>query len=311
MAKPLRLWSCFWGDKHLDLFEKALVRSLSWPLNKAALHGASWDIWTKESDFAAAADIAKAVGINIELHAADSFIADMPTKYLNDMGVMINKMFCISAKRCLETDSAMLPAPPDIIFGGDSIANILQAGEQAGQVVFVDHMRVKPDILRALDRSHARVSLSNPGLVNLALEFPHRSFVEAEYGKERINSFVGGIFWKRRPNGIIAWNHRLPTPYLINWTQEDYDFFSRENPPDQWPQVFGQIDHEWPGLCVYPKGRARVLGSSDDAFICEVTDEESNVPPLMNYQKNEGDRFWRGAYHNHVNQMFCVTLRGE
>src|SRR3990167_6730810 len=147
MAKPLRLWSCFWGDKHLDLFEKALVRSLSWPLNGAALQGASWDIWTRSSDFPAAADIAKAVGINIELHEADSFIADLPTKYLNDMGVMINQMYCISAKRCLDTGSQMLIAPPDTVFGGDSIANILQAGEQNDTVVFVVHIRVVPEIL--------------------------------------------------------------------------------------------------------------------------------------------------------------------
>lgn len=304
--KPLRLWTCFWGNKHLDLFEKALVRSLSWPLNKDAIGHAKWEIWTKESEFGLVVDVAKSVGIAVELNAADSFINDLHTKYLGDQGVMMLQMFLKGAERCLSSGAQMLIAPPDTVFGGDSLANILQAGEQDGVVVFVVHIRVLPEILKSLDGS-----ISNAKLVSLAMRNAHKSWTEAEFGHERINSHVGGIFWKQRPGGTYAVLHSLPTPYLINWTQGDYEFFSRQNPTGQWPPVFGEIDHLWPGEMVHKYERARTMGSSDDAFIVEITDPLSNVPPLQNYDRNNPDVFWRGAMHNKINRMFIVTLRGD
>lgn len=306
MRRALRLWSCFWGEKHLDLFEKALVQSLSWPINRQALAGAKWDIWTLEKEFPYVADIAKKVSIDIELNAADSFLERLPTEYLNDSGVMINQMLIKSIRRCIDTESQMLIAPPDTIFGGDSIPNILQAGEDPGSVVFVAHMRVVPSILGEIDER----GKSNWVLCDTALRFAHRSWVEAEAGKERSNSFVGGIYWQRRPNGVIAVRHRLPTPYLINWQSKDYDWFARPTPQGEWPAVMGEIDHAWPGAWLFQEERARVIGSSDDAFICEVTDPESNVPPLMNYSKDEPDKFWRGAFHNKINRAFQITFRG-
>jgi ACT domain-containing protein len=313
--KPLRLWTCFWGDRHLELFESALVRSLSWSLNKDAISHAKWDIWTLESEFAAVADIAKEVGIGIELHAADSFLAELESKYLKDPGIMQLEMFKMSIKRCLETDSQMLIAPPDTIFGGDSLANILQAGEQPATVVFVVHIRVLSSILRELggqiNRFGPASSVSNARLVSLAMKNAHKSFEEAQAGLERINSYIGGIFWKKRPNGVFSVQHQLPTPYLINWQKVDLDFFSRDNGPGNWPQVFGQLDHEFPSATIFPLERARVIGSSDDAFICEITGEKSNVPALMNYEQSNPDRFWRGALHNSILKQFCVTLRGE
>lgn len=312
--RPLRLWTCFWGEKHLDLFERALVRSLSWPLNKDAIAHATWDIWTKESEFDLVADVAKSVGVNLELHAADPFLKLLDTAFLRDNGVMVLEMFKRSITRCLESGAQMLIAPPDTIFGGDSLPNMLQAAEQPGTVVFVAHIRVLPtaipDLEGQVNRFGPMSSVSNSRLVKIAIKNMHRSFFEAAGGLERVNSFIGGIYWKLRPNGVISIQHHLPTPYVINWTNEDLAFFSRTNPPGQWPPVFGEIDHTWPAT-LFNGERARVLGSSDDAFICEVTDPEANVPPLMNYDSDTPDRFWRGAFHNKVLKQFCITLRSE
>lgn len=317
MRKTVRLYSAFWGQKHIDLFANALVPSLSWIQNKTALQdvSATWEIWTKAEDFPVVADIAKEVGISIVLNDLTPFLNDLDTKYLKDTGVMLNEAFKISAKKCLDTNSRMLLAPPDTIFGGDSIPNILQAGEYKDRVVFVFHMRVLPSIIDELARQANRFgpmnSISNARLLKLSLNNAHRSFTEAEVTGDRINGYIGGIFWRRRPNGIIAVQHCLMTPYLINWTEEDLAFFSRQNPPGTWPPVFGECDHLWPGVLVYPKDRAVVLGSSDDAFLCEITESESNVPPLQHYVQNEPDLFWRGAIHNKINRSFHITLRGD
>lgn len=313
MKKPLRLYTAFWGEKHLKLFERALVKSLSWPINRGALEGATWDIWTKKEDFGIVVDVAKSVGIKIELNESDQFLADLQTKYLNDSGVMMLEMFKISMRRCLDTGAQMLIAPPDTIFGGDSIGNILQAGEQKDTVVFVVHMRVLPEILDIIDGQYAGASIGNNRLCRLSMKSAHKSWTEAEFGHERINTFIGGIMWKKRPNGVYGVQHMLPTPYLINWTEEDYKYFSRQNPPGQWPPVFGEIDHSWPGFCVHAQARARVIGSSDDAYIVEITDSgaEGNIPPLMNYDKTEPDKFWRNATHNLINKQFLVNFREE
>lgn len=293
----------------MDLFEKALVRSLSWPLNKGALQHATWDIWTKSEEFPLVIDVAKSVGIKVQLNEADSFIDDLPIKYLNDYGVMMLQMFLISMKKCIETGAQMLIAPPDTIFGGDSISNILQAGEQPGSVVFVVHMRVLPEIIDQM--AGMMTSMGNARLVSLAMKHAHTSWTEAEYGNERINTFIGGIMWKKRPNGVYAVQHMLPTPYLINWTNVDYEFFSRQNPPGQWPPVFGEIDHFYPSICVYPQGRARIIGSSDDAFIVEITEKANNIPAVMTYDRENPDKFWRDAIHNKANKQVLVTFRED
>lgn len=291
------------------------MRSLSWPINRDAIQHAKWEIWSKESDWDAVAEVAKSVGVDIELYAADTFIADLETKYLKDTGVMMNQMFKISLKRCYDTGSQMLIAPPDTIFGGETLPNLLQAGEQKETVVFVVHMRVNPSIIDAIERQANRFgpasSMSNAKLVSLAMEHAHKSWTEAEIGGERSNSFVGGISWKKTPSGVYSVGHRLPTPYLINVTRLDYEFFARENPPGQWPVVFGELDHLYPAYCIYHQGRARVIGSSDHSFIVEITDHESNVPPIEHYDKGEPDSFWRKEYHNGVNRMFSVCFRGE
>ncbi len=318
--KPVRIVSIFHGDKHGDLWSRCLVKSLCWPQNKHAIQsrpGSKFVIYTEESRFPEATATAKDLGIDIELHAIDPYLEKLNTKYLGDNGIMMLQMFLVEIKKCIELGSVMLLAPPDTIFGGDSIANMLQASEQPGVVVFVIHIRVHPSLIDALERQVNRfgpaTSISNAKLVSLATEgdHAHRSFTEAVVGSDRINSFVGGIVWRRRPNGVIALSHFLPTPYIINWTKDDLDFFSRKNPPGEWPQVFGQIDHEWPSACVYPQERARVLGSSCDAFIVEITEPNNNVPPLQPYDKGEPDKFWRRAFHNRVNRQFVVTLKPE
>lgn len=317
MSKPVRLFTCFWGKKHQDLFADALLPSLCWPQNKAALQdaGAVWEIWTKKDEFKDVALLAKELGVDVILNEADQYLADLESKYLSDSGVMMNEMFKASIQRCLDTNSQMLMAPPDTIFGGDSIPNILQAGEVGNRVVFVFHMRVLPSILKDLaaqgNRFGPASSIGNAKLLKLSLRNAHRSFTEAEVKGDRINGYIGGIFWKRRPNGIIAAQHCLMTPYLINWTEEDLAFFARENPPGTWPPVYGEIDHLWPGVLVYPKDRAVVLGSSDDAFMCEITEAEANVPPLQHYSASDPDLFWRGAIHNKINRVFNITLREE
>lgn len=313
MIKPLRLWTCFWGQKFEDLFEKALVRSLMWPLNRAAVQGATWDISTKRSDFASVVDIAKSVGIKIELHEIpESLTGDEPM-----MGSVLLQIFLPAIQRCLETNSQMLIAPPDTIFGGDTIYNLLKIGQAKDSVVFVPHIRVVDTIFSEMDKALAGnqfgpcSSLSNAKLVTVAMRCAHKSWSEAEFGGDRINTHVGGIFWRRLTPELYSVQHMLPTPYLINWTEADYKYFAAPPQPGQHAIVFGDIDHTWPAHCIHPYQRSRLVCSSDAAFMVELTDAEKNIPPLQNYDKSDPDHFWRNAMHNQINRQQIVIFRGE
>jgi hypothetical protein len=296
-AKPVRLFTCVWGS-YLDLFEKALVQSLCWPLNKAALQGAKWDLCTKREDFGPAVDIAKRVGIDIELHEIpDEMVGDHPM-----MGAILLKIFRPVIKRNLDSGSRMLLAPPDTIFGGDTIANLLALGDRKDSVIFVAHPRAHPTILDELDPIR---STGNGKLVSYAWKHLHKSWSEAEYypGIQRINSFVGGVFWRKLNDETMAITHRLPTPYLINWTEFDYNYFNNA-------LVFGQIDHDWPNFLV-DQERCRVVGGSDAAFIVEITDAGKNIPPLESFRGEFPDVFWRGGLHNKYFGQFSIVYKKE
>lgn len=315
--KPIRLFTCVWGS-YLDLFEKALVKSLSWPLNKAALQGAKWEIWTKEVDFGPVVDIAKAVGIDVELYAMDDYLKDLPGIYYGDGGVMMAKIFCQAIERCISKDASMLLTPPDTLFGGETVENILTIGRMPGSVVFVAHPRVNPTILDDLENATSAnrfgpsSSLSNQGLYKAFLRHAHKTWTEAEYHPsiERTNSYVGGISWQRLANGAVSVSHKLPTPYLINWTKEDLDHFSKET-PGKYPPVFGEIDHTWPGALVANTGRARLVGSSQSCFIVEVTDADKNIPPLQPVNHLDPAHFWRNALHNHIFGQTSIIFGGD
>lgn len=307
MNKRLRLFTTTWGEPHLKLFENAMVRSLTWPLNRNAIAGATWEIWTKREDFETIQDIIKPLNVLPEFYAIDDYLARLKSDYLNDSGVMMAKVFAQAIKRCMNTNSQMLMCPPDSIYGGESIPNILAIGSVPDSVVFVPHMRVHQEILADLPPH----SMSNARLVWVSMSNAHKSWTEAEAGQERINTKIGGIFWRRLPGDLYAVQHFLPTPYLINWQQIDYDYFTRIPPPNAWPPVFGEIDHTWPSACIYPQERARFVASSDIAFLSEITPPESNVPPLQHYEPHAADTFWRDAIHNKINRQIIATFRSE
>lgn len=316
---PLHIFTVAYGQKAVDLFIDCAVRSFCWPLNKDALvsRNATWHIWTLREDFPVVAEAASRVGINLKLNEADSFIERLSTDFLNDNGVMMLQMWLHTAKIVRECNGQLFTGPTDTIMSGESVPNILQAGELDGTAVAVGHIRVHPNILKDIEAQANRFgpasSIGSARLVSLALRNAHKSFTEAEFypGKDRINSYIGGIMWQRRPSGVIAMTHRLPTVYLVHLTDDDINYFSRKNPPGTWPPVYGEWDHSWPSACLFPKQRMRYLGSSDDAFMCEITDPEKNVPPLQHYVKGEPDLFWRDFPHNAANRQFVVTLRPD
>ena len=301
---PLRIYTAVWGKKYIDLFEKTIVRSFSWPLNNKALlnENVTWSFHTNKKDAARLIQICKRIGVeNYE-------VSELPLELEGghpDIGAILLGQFKQEIKRCLATNSRLLIAPPDSLFGDGTLEGLFINGAQEGVCVAIPHPRVLQSIFEYPSRLAPSLneSVTNAELVTESFNNLHRTWSEAELGQPKINSHVGGVMWKRVKKGLYSVQHRLPTNYLLHFVPSDLQFFEQQI-------CFGAIDHLWPSKLIQEQ-RERVIGSSDVAFICELTDAHQNVPPAYPYMKNEPDRFWRNAPHNIFFRQVNLTFRGE
>lgn len=300
LPTPLRIYTSVWNNKYLDLLEKTLIKSFLWPENNLAIQNeeTTWCIYTKESDIKRVTELSTLLPVDkVEIHTIDKAI-EKQGKNINYGEVLLDG-FLKEIKKCIESNSKLLIAPPDSLFGDGTLKNIFKTGYQDGVCISFAHPRVTPSIL-----GHIKTHLTNPQLVSLAMNHLHVTWKEARLGGEFINSYVGGVQWEELSTGLYRVQHRLPTPYLLHFNQSDYDFFNREN------MVFGAIDHLW-SIKLLQEERIRSLGSSDAGFVCEVTSPCENIPPKYPVIKSEPDRFWRNAYQNQVYRQFMFIFRGE
>ncbi len=303
LSTPLRIYTAVWGEKYIDLFEKTIIRSFRWPLNNAALlaEDVVWSIHTNKKDQAKIIQLCKRTGI--ENYEVTHFAGDMDGPH-PDIGAILLTHFRSEIGRCLDQNARLLIAPPDSLFGDGTIRSLLLAGNQPGVCVAVPHPRVLPSIFEYPSRlcESLKDTLTNAELVTETWNNLHRTWSEAEVGFDKINSYVGGVCWRTISKGLYSVQHRLPTNYLIHFQPDDLQFFEKQI-------CFGSIDHLWPSKLIQEQ-RERVIGSSDVAFICEITDPNQNIPPAYPYIKSEPDKFWRSAPHNAFFRQVNVIFRG-
>jgi hypothetical protein len=286
----LRVFTAVWGRKYIDWFDRACVCSLAWPKNRAALIGATWCIYTAEDDKEAVEKIAGRVGIKVEVEILSR---------LGGFNHVILDALVREIKKCLANSASLLLFPPDTIFGDGTIKTLIELGQWSSSVA-VPHMRVDENILEEVSYD---VSETNASLVFKALHHAHKSWTEAELGNKATNTPIGGIAWQRICENMVAVKHHLPTIYLANFTAGDLAFFHRV--PD-----FTAWDHSWSGKLV-KENRYRVVGSSDAAFMCELTEADKNVPLLSEPKPGEPDFYVGREEHHIINKNFWSIFRGE
>lgn len=300
----LRLLSIFWGPKHYDLFKWACLKSLAYPRNKEALYASDtiWNIFTDDEYFEPLRELTKITfpGLRFEIRSTN----DLRRYTDSTQSALVGQI-----EECLAAKAKFLFAPPDTIFGDGTVANLLKIGREDKTCVCVPHPRVLPDIQDAIRRQLAddgnfvpdrQTNIDNVTLVDLAFKYLHQSWTDAEVNHVRQNSHVGGVLWQRLDDVTISGRHYLPTHYLCDFTEQDLNYFKTQ-------VSFGSFDHMWAGDILIPQGRQRYVGSSDAAFICEVTEKEKNIPPVWNGDPNQ---FWRNHVHNHHNKQVEFIFRG-
>lgn len=299
-----------YGDYYINLFKRACFRSLNWPLNQAALNGCVWNIYTKKEHFEELDKLFEGYPFKLCLYEIGPSVHVAGCGYVKttqcDGGVILLNGLRQQIQYSIANKSKMLLAPPDTVFGDGTIPNLFEIGRNSGVCVSVAHPRVLPEVLDEIDVLGAtRGALSNPQLVTQTFKHAHNAWKYAESGHEKNNSFVGGIVWRELCRGIYSVNHRLPTVYLADFNESDWDFW--------WGQVsFGAWDHRWPSENLIRQERQRYVGSSDACMIVEVTDWDKNCPPeLQDKPVGPDDAYWNSHYHNQIDRQFSVIFRGE
>ncbi len=297
--RKLHLITAVWGEKHIGWWKAVSLKSLAWPKNKEAIKGATWSILTEEHSVPEIRDACNALGFE-DSQLMFSHFGDLLEKNPHAGGALLKEWFVQEGGLCLTYNRQCLIVPPDTAFGDGSIQSMRAIGEHRDTVVFAVHMRLNTSAIAEITEK----PLSNAELVTLAMKHKHKTWEESEVGLAKANSYVGGVSWRYIGENLWSVTHRLPTPYLINFTPEDLVYFKNQI-------HFGILDHSWPGELLIKSQRQRLIGSSDGAFMVEITEPDQNIPPLDYVKLEEPDIFWRDLIHNRVNRMSSVILRGE
>ena len=291
-----RLFSIVYGASFLDLFEHACVRSLCWPLNKAGLSGAiSWSVWTRASDVERVKKAVGTLGLEVEIHAE---IAEGAAADPRLASAVLLKAMMFEMTRSSDERSAFFFAAPDIVFGDGSIPSMIEIAVPARICVSVPVMRVvKEGFLDALGTG----PVGNAELAKLSFERMHKSWINAEATLAKTNSWSSGVSWKKIGAGLYAITHLLPSPTFVHPTPDDVQFF-RSRPK------FGGWDHWWPKRLVAQE-RQRVIGSSDAAFMAELTDRDSNCPALTDADADDPSKYFSTIGHHAANRNLVAIWR--
>ncbi|HRH25104.1 MAG TPA: hypothetical protein PLQ20_02075 [Candidatus Paceibacterota bacterium] len=277
-----QILTVIWGNKHFDWFSRGLLASLQ----QEDLSGATWNIFTDDIQrmtFALLDRFGSSGGPNIKVRSVNTL-----RKYIDQT----QSAMVWQVEECLKLDEKLIIAPPDTIFSKGSLANLLKYDK----CIAVAHPRVLPSLL---DTTDLFLDLASNAWKHL-----HESWIKAEQGCKGQSTFMGGVMWKKRQVNTEV-THLLPTVYMCKFTPDDLRFF--KNAPS-----FGSFDHEWPSFLV-SQDRVDLIRDSDEAFICELTEPDKNVPPWHHSHPIDGT-FWRDGTpqampHNAFFKKRPVTFR--
>jgi len=186
--------------RYFDWFERS-VASLMWPLNRQALEGAMWNVYTGDDGGAQVERILGPTGLKFEINPVpiDAKVAQLMSNCLQT-----------ELKNCVANKSALFLAPPDTIFGEGTVKTILRLGSEGANAISVPHPRVLaetfPDLIEPT---------SNAKLVSLAMEHMHEVWRLANITLEKNNAYFSGAGWRQIAEKLYAVTMRIPTPYFI------------------------------------------------------------------------------------------------
>ena len=250
MKKPIRI-TTYAGGRYLQLYHRYTLPSLE-------------------------ADIARLRGAGYEVIID---LRDSGVERMGDPSPFILPNLRNSIELCLSEDAIFFLAPPDTVFAQGSLWNSVQAVENKRYAVAIPH-------IRATD-GPPQLPCDAKTLFRWAIHYHHGTFANS-FDVKAMNSTWAGISVRQISPDTCCMMHSLPTPYLVQFTQSDLDFWNNQIEWQQWDRSFlGKL---------WSEDRLLVVGSSDMAFCIEITEPGANVPELRADQYN--DRWQNEQEHN-------------
>ena len=280
----IRVFTFVYG-KHLELLKRSLV-SLDWPENKKALERATWSVHTTQEDENAVREI-----------LGDRRVEITHTRISGGIGQQLSSCLGSEMTACYQRRAAMLLAPPDTIFGEGTIQTLVSLGEGGNNAISAPHPRVVLETFPDL-----KEPTSNAKLVSLAFEHMHEVWSLSNTKLLKNNAYGSGTAWREIGPGLYAVTMRIPTPYFIRPTARDVETLAAAGS--------GGWDHKWPQTLMREQ-RHRIVGSSDGAFMVELSPLNLPQGKTKDINWDEPDEYSGKLLHHQVNRNTVTIWRAE
>jgi hypothetical protein len=304
MSKQLHIFTPVWGEHFTNLLLQALGRSLKWRQNAKSVENCIWTLFTSPSETESIRSLALSI---IPTATVRVLTNDRLFEPRAPIGALKMQALLKSIRECLDENCTMLMSTPDFIWADGSIQHMWDQSypeEGQGLCVSIAHMRVLPTILNRLPIGYS--SEWGPGtLVNLGVKNAHASWIRSNGELNPNGIYHSGVAWRELEPCVLAVQHQMPSPFIANFKESDLEDFKTWKGVT--PPAFGEWDHNWPSKLI-EEGRLRYLGSSDLAFMVEVTEADKNVPPLEP-AKTPHDLFFRTEPSVKMQKQFISTFR--
>lgn len=287
MLKKLHIFTHVFGGEPADYWMRAGAASLLWPKNLAALKSVDvlWDIYTSTASY----DEIKALAAKLPFATEVTVIDDEKDASLRP-----------ALHKALRAKAYFMPSPPDIIWGDGSVGNLLKLMPFAyGRCLAVPHVRVAQE--KFLE-TFTGEPLSNAQLVKKSFESLHEAFAGSKVPSDSSNTHTTGTVWCELDDDLYAAGFFLPTIHLMQPTEEDVSWFIKTQGPGHW-------DHRFPATLV-GKDRQRNIGSSDCAFMAELTPDELVHPRKSPVIRGKWDEYSGPLAHHYANRVAVSIFRG-
>ncbi len=283
----IRFFVLAYGEEFVNLYEKIALRSLLQSENR--INDAIVSIYSDGASLNRLADLSQPLGL------VEGTVI-VPQSDSNDTQ---REAFIREIKLCVEQKSTMVVVSPDNFWGNGSLRNGLNILAHQNACLAIPHIRVdQAKFLEALPTGE----VSNDQLMKLSMETIHGSWLAADATQEKTNSYFTGISIARITENLFAVTHLQPTCFICNFTAEDYEFFVMH------PTGRALFDQYWPSELV-KSGRYRVIGSSDAAFIAELTPSDSHHTNLTMRDPRNHSRFVETKFHTEANRNVVSIWR--
>lgn len=200
-------------------------------------------------------------------------------------------------KRAIDTNAIVFMAAPDMIWGQNSMYNMVKLAEGKDEVcIAAPHLRV-------IDNDFQNKTPTNRELVDRVFNYPHQAFLSSFDHNDANGTLSGGLSIRKIDDNNYCVIANLPTVHLVQFNQRDQAFWDNN-------LCMGHWDRGWL-YELYINNRLKLVGSSDIAFCAEITDENRNRCVLQEGCLNNDAFYNSGAHNIGLNKVYCSLIRGD